>query len=313
MKVRAYDTRYFGMEESRYGLYPAQHPDSRSGATSFSEDPAAVWTPSTMQSSDGQPGQNISTLFGEPDSNTLWMQRNDDDMSDVFAATDESNKKPYSMMSMKTTRADAAEKAKARQKNGSKDNSGSLTKRLVSAETPEEVRLVLSEAFQNLAELRLASMSEDPKEARAAMAGIKRLNRLIRRAQRKLSDLGKENLLRQKTRQAEKQQQEQRAEEIKQELRRRLIERKSREKGYLRDINRQTDARGQDPFGMASPALEAKIAALAEMMAQTTAAPVTGGVAAESAAFTEVSSEGGGAAECGSVAAESVGTIDVQV
>lgn len=267
MKLYAVETRNYGAGASgrRSPIAPAQ---TDLQEVQDSESPAALWTPSE-------------------DSDTIPAWKWDQDSNTPFWKKDSKNT-TYS-----------AKSATARKAAGPRDDSGRLTKRLVSAESSEEVRLVLSEAYENLAQLRLAALSSDAKESRAAMNGIKRLNKLIQRAHRKLSDLGKETLLRQKRERAEERCQEQHVEEIKQELKRRLIERKNREKGYLRDAHVPNE-RDRDPFGVSSAALEAKISALAELMAQSSAAPTSITVGADaSASAASTVAEGGGAAASG--------------
>ncbi|MCL2002885.1 MAG: hypothetical protein FWG72_02640 [Oscillospiraceae bacterium] len=171
---------------------------------------------------------------------------------------------------------------------GPKDASSRLTRRLVAAAFQGEVRSIISEAYENLSEWIKAAMSGDEK----AMAAIRRLNKLIHRANRKIGDLDREDVLRLKQRQAEKRQQDFRAGQIERELHRRIQERKLRERRYLND--RQNDEEKQGPaVPESSPAaLQAKIHALAAALAQLTAAPlpapadsgaVDGGYAAEAA------------------------------
>jgi hypothetical protein len=156
---------------------------------------------------------------------------------------------------------------------GIKDKSGALTRRLVAAGFQGEVRVIISEAYENLSEWIKAAMAGG-KEAKNAFAAIRRLNRLIRRSQRKIGDLDKEDLLRQKQARAEKQQQEMRVKQLKVELYRRVEERKTREKRYLIDAAEPAGNRQKNTSPDLSPAaLQAKINALAAAMAQLTAPP----------------------------------------
>jgi hypothetical protein len=165
-----------------------------------------------------------------------------------------------------------AEKSAVNQKSpGPTDHSGRLTQRLVAASFQLEVHSIISEAYQNLSDWYKAAMGggEDSKKAFAA---IRRLNRLIQRAQRKIGDLDKEDLLRAERKRAEKQQQEHRAKQIEQDLSRRMHERKQREQRYLRSAGEQQGVKFPNPY-ISPAALQAKIAALAESMSQFSASP----------------------------------------
>lgn len=178
------------------------------------------------------------------------------------------------------------------QTSGSQDQSGSLTRRLVAARSQSEVRTILSEAYKNMGELLQAAMSGDSKEASKALAAIKRLNKLINRAGRKIADLNKEDDLRLSQRHAEKQQNELRVAGIKAELERRITERKIREKKYLQDANPQEEE-AQNNIGVSPEALEAQLNALAMAIAQ--ASGVSAVSSAESTGDTgAVASEAGG-------------------
>jgi hypothetical protein len=144
-------------------------------------------------------------------------------------------------------------------KSGPSDRSGSLTRRLVAARYQGEVYAIISEAHKNLSEWLEAALDGDA----SAMAAIRRLNRLIRRASRKVSDLNREDVLQQKQRRAEKREQEQAAAQIKAELKRKMAERVNRERGYMRDIHYQANSPPGFPKPMSPAELEAKVLALA--------------------------------------------------
>ena len=157
---------------------------------------------------------------------------------------------------------------------GLDDASGRLTKRLVAAQSKEEVQTILAEAYKNLGEALKAAAGGDEE----AIKVIKRLNKLIRRATRKVRDLDKENDLRQKTKKAEKEQLELLAKQLKDELKRRIEERKKREKNYLRDADKKDDDDRPPVIGRPSiAALEAKIMAISQQLQQSAAAPSSSG------------------------------------
>ncbi|MCL2082797.1 MAG: hypothetical protein FWH04_06155 [Oscillospiraceae bacterium] len=148
------------------------------------------------------------------------------------------------------------------------DKSGALTRRLVSAKYQGEIRAILSEAFENLSDLITAAMSDDPAQSRAALAAIRRINKLISRSQRKISDLNQEDMTSQRQKNAEKKELEQLAKEIEAELKRKIIERKRREKMYLKDAK---DSK-EEPLGpitrLSRAEIEAQVQALALAKAQ---------------------------------------------
>ena len=151
---------------------------------------------------------------------------------------------------------------------GPVDHSGRLTRQLVAARYQSEVYAVISEAHKNLADWLRAAAGGDGK----AMAAVKRLNKLIRRATRKVGDLNREDIIRQKQRHAEKNEQEGIARQFRAELRRKIEERRKREKGYLRDTQRTETMQPNFPKPMSPAALEAKVLALAAAMEQAAAA-----------------------------------------
>lgn len=169
--------------------------------------------------------------------------------------------------------AEQSQSTMARKPSSPKDESGRLTRRLVSAGKQGEVMTILSEAYQNLSEMLKAAMSGG-EEGRKAMIAVKRLNKLIQRAQRKISDLDKEDGLRQKQSRAEKKQEELRVKQIKAELVRRITERKKREKNYLRDVAEPKDD-GNTSRVLSPAELEAQVLALAQMMAQVSTIAVS--------------------------------------
>ena len=124
-----------------------------------------------------------------------------------------------------------------RQKNagensGVKDESGRLTRLLVAAKTQEEVRYVLSEAYNNLSKCLLAAAGGDKKAA----AIVRRLKKLIIRANRKIRDLNREDGIKQNQKRAEKKMQEELARGFRAELKRAETERKLREQKYQTEI-----------------------------------------------------------------------------
>lgn len=165
------------------------------------------------------------------------------------------------------------------------DQSARLTQRLVAAGDALEVRKVLGEAGNALISLQTAAAHAEGKDKQKIEAMIRKINKLMDRASRKIKDLGNEENLRQQQSRAKAAKQQARAEELKDELRRRQSERMKREQGYLREANAdKLQGMGQPqktPYFQApkDPATEAQIAAEAEAMAAAEIGVTSGGEA----------------------------------
>jgi hypothetical protein len=116
-----------------------------------------------------------------------------------------------------------------------KDHSAGLTSRLVSSVGQLEVRQVIAEANKNLAELRVSASSGDKAAKERAEELMSKLDKLLKRADRKLMDLGKEDDLKLQKVRAQRKKQLQLEKELADELHRRQTERRNREKDYLHE------------------------------------------------------------------------------
>ena len=142
-----------------------------------------------------------------------------------------------------------------KQLNEVNDQSGRLTKMLITAKSKEQVQAVLSQAYNNLGDALKAAAAGD----KDAMDIVKRLNKLIRRAYRKTRDLMKEDDVRKKHKRAEKEKLEQLSRQLEIELRVKMAERKQREKKYLIDAYPPHSKKQNPLLGFSSAALDAKI------------------------------------------------------
>ena len=160
---------------------------------------------------------------------------------------------------------------KENKSSGIDDPSGRLTRMLVSAKSSEEIYTILSQAYKSLGEALTASASGDEK----AMEVVRRLNKLIRRATRKLRDFSKENDMRLEQKRAEKKRLELLAKQLEEELKRKIAERKKREKKYLIDADKPINNNQKPIPGVSGIALEARLRMMemAQKMAQASAAP----------------------------------------
>lgn len=158
------------------------------------------------------------------------------------------------------------------------DLSGSLTRRLVSANNTFIVHRIIGDAFKNLGEVRLALAMSNGDDADTKRQIIRRLERVIRRGNRKIRELNRESALLQKQERAERDNRMQRAREIETQLRRHIERRRNRERGYLEELA-QEDMRDALNGDMLDAATKAKITALARVKAamSISAGPSGGG------------------------------------
>lgn len=159
-------------------------------------------------------------------------------------------------------------KAQSGQPSNIQDNSMQLARRLVAAVSQFEVQQIIGEASKDLIALRMVAGTADADTAKTARAIIKRLEKMVRRGHKKISDLGKEEGMWLEQDKAERLKKKQRAEEIKKQLREHIRKRKLREKEYLREEkgmnSNETEAA---PNIRLDAATEAQIAMQAQMQA----------------------------------------------
>jgi len=182
------------------------------------------------------------------------------------------------------------------------DETRRLTRKLVAARSTIQVQDVLREAYMSMKDWLMAAASGDKK----AMAVIRKLQKLVRRGNRKVSDLNKEQVLRDRRDKAEKKEQEQIAQKLRDELKRAIQTRKLRERRYLQDKDDDNEDE-QDPFGPSMAATEAKIQALAQAMAALSTSPGSGAGTDMGTGDMGSFSEGSASAEGGIEGAEATG------
>ena|GEM_PF-3406622 len=195
------------------------------------------------------------------------------------------------------------------------DNSGNLTRRLVSARNTFVLHTIIGDAFKDLGELRLALAMSDGEDADTIRQIIRRLERVIRRGNRKITELNREAALERKQDRALERDEQQRAEKIENELRRRIIRRRNREQGYLDELMReQINGAKADAKEILDAVTEAKIAAKARAIvaAQSSAASSGGASSSGGLAAPALAGAAGGAEGGASLEAEMSG-VDVLV
>ena len=226
-----------------------------------------------------------------------------DESAAFLELSEELLEKMQGIMTPENQRAEAAEANE--EGGGLKDETRRLTRKLVNARSTTEVQDVLREAFQHMKDAIMAAAMGDKK----AMAILRRLQKLVRRSNRKISDLHKEQEIRERQQRAEKKEQEQIAQRLRDELKRALLERKRRERKYLQDKDDDGEDNGPTISGPSIAATEAKIQALAQAMAALSTSPGTGASSGD-AGFSDGAAMSGGGLEGADVAgAEAEGEI----
>lgn len=187
------------------------------------------------------------------------------------------------------------------------DNSSELTKRLVAAAGQFEVRQITAEANTSLVKLRMYAGISTGKDKEIAEAYIKRLEKLLSRADRKIKDLNNEDIMKLEQARAKKKNQQKRAEEIKAELRKQKVLRKQREQNYLIEDMYERLGVNPDSESKLDSASEAEIAIQAEAMAEAESVAIGGadmGGAPEAALDVSVEVDSGGEAAAPEISIE---------
>ena len=142
------------------------------------------------------------------------------------------------------------------------DETRRLTRRLVAARSPDEVQSVLAETYDHMREwLALAATGD-----KEALAVVRRLSRLVSRGNRKIRDLNKEHVMRQRQEKAEEAEKKQLAQRLRNELKQAEQLRKQRERRYLQERYNDNEDEPAE-FGPSMAETDAKIRALAAAMA----------------------------------------------
>ena len=115
---------------------------------------------------------------------------------------------------------------------GPKNTVGELAAMLSNAETLMDVQQVMSKAMRALAELKMAAIGSEGKEAKKYAQQIKRMEKLIKRIQKKIKHLSKEQRLEDQRRKALKKAEMEKAKQIAEELKARRKKRRRDEKHY---------------------------------------------------------------------------------
>ena len=135
----------------------------------------------------------------------------------------------------------------------SEDSVGQLAAQLARAESRVDVLQVSSRAMRALMNLKMASASCEGEEAKKIAQKIRRMEKLIKRINKKLKHLSQEEVLENQRKQAEKKQDFKKADELAQELQSRKSKRHKDERKYaLKEM--ETDAKEENGEMLAAAA-----------------------------------------------------------
>jgi len=257
-----------------------RHANKKQDTPVIKKDPAVETKPVEQSKSPEQPKSPEQSKQTESSSDLLYIldlsdinNKNDSngqktDKADKSAAILDLTKEILEKLNNKTPgkneRAEAAEETEAEGDDPKpSDETRKLTRLLVAAKTPDEVQNVLMDAYTHRQEWQKLASNGD----KEAMKVVRKLNRLISRGNRKITDLNKEILTHQRQQRAEKAENKREAQRLENELKEAQRERKARERKYLQERDDSNDDEESSEFGPSMAETEAKIRQLAGAMA----------------------------------------------
>jgi len=170
------------------------------------------------------------------------------------------------------------------------DDTRKLTRMLVAASTPIDVQNLLTDTYNHMREWQKLAANGD----KEAIKVVRKLNRLVSRGNRKITDLNKEIVMHQRQQRAEKAEKNQQAKRLELELKEAQRERKARERRYLQERDNENEDEESTEFGPSMAETEAKIRQLsAKMAALKTNAVDAGSVDPGSIEGAAISGDGG--------------------
>jgi len=169
------------------------------------------------------------------------------------------------------------------------DDTRKLTRLLVAARTPYDVQNVLADTFNHMREWQKLAANGDEE----AIKVVRKLNRLVSRGNRKITDLNKEIVMHQRQQRAEKAEKNQQAKRLELELKEAQRERKARERRYLQERDDEHEDEESTEFGPSMAETEAKIRQLSAKMAALKTNAVDAGTV-DPGSFESAAVSGGG-------------------
>jgi len=184
----------------------------------------------------------------------------DDESAAILELTEETREKLSNKALGENERAEAVDEEGEEPR--PTDETRKLTRMLVAAKTPDEVQGVLADTYNHMREWQKLAANGD----KEAIKVVRKLNRLVSRGNRKITDLNKEIVMHQRQQRAENAEKNQQAKRLELELKEAQRERKARERRYLQERDNDNEDE-ETEFGPTMAETEAKIRQLAGEMA----------------------------------------------
>jgi len=232
-----------------------RHPHNKQNA------PATVKNPvdKTSPYKDKADTSDILDLSGMKNKNEASAYQ-DDESAAILELTEEAREKLSNKSVRENERAEEVEGESEDVRPS--DETRKLTRMLVNAKTPDEVQGVLADTYNHMREWQKLAANGD----KEAIKVVRKLNRLVSRGNRKITDLNKEQVMRLRQQKAENAEKNQQAKRLEQELKEAQRERKARERRYLQERDNDNEDE-ESEFGPTMAETEAIIRQLAGQMA----------------------------------------------
>ena len=219
----------------------------------------------------------------------------DDESPTILELTEEAREKLSNKLVRENERAEEVEGEEDDTRPS--DDTRKLTRMLVNAKTPDEVQGVLADTYNHMRDWQKLAANGD----KEAIKVVRKLNRLISRGNRKITDLNKEIVMHQKKQRAENAEKNREARRLEMELKEAQRERKARERRYLQEREDDNEDEESSEFGPTIAETEAIIRQLAGQMAALKTNTVDAG---SSAAYDGMASTESGSMESAGVSGE---------
>ena len=244
---------------------------------------------------------DISDILNLSDKKNKSETYQDDDSVAILELTEEAREKLSNKSLRENERAEAAGAAEGEEEEARpSDDTRKLTRMLVNAKTPDEVQGVLADTYNHMRDWQKLAANGD----KEAIKGVRKLNRLISRGNRKITDLNKEIVMHQRQKRAENAEKNREARRLEMELKEAQRERKARERRYLQEREDDNEDEETSELGPTMAETEAIIRQLAGQMAALKTNAVD---TSSSASFNSMTPTDSSSAEGGVVSGEASG------
>jgi len=247
---------------------------------------------------------DILDLSGKKNKNGASTFQNDDSAA-ILDLTEEIREKLSNKAFGGNERAEAAEGVEEEgEDERPSDDTRKLTRMLVDAKRPDEVQNVLVDVYNHMREWQKLAANGDKEAIRV----VRKLNRLISRGNRKITDLNKEIVMHQRQQRAENAEKKQEAIRLELELKEAMRERKARERRYLQERDDENEEE-ESETGPTMAETEAKIRQLAAQMAALKTNAVDAGNSSSTSFDSSTSTDSSGTDSGGTEGAEVSGEV----